>query len=261
MDPNQLVSVIIPAHNEALCIGVVIDQLQHFIAHTDLPFRWEILVVDNGSTDNTAAVALQHGATVIREPRLGYGAACWHGTRVGQGDIFLFIDGDGAVAIEDCRKLLLSIIQGSDFAIGVRTNPEPGSMTIAQRFGNQLACTLIGFLWQYPVRDLGPFRAIRRDVFDQLRMADRDYGWTIEMQLKAYGLKLFVVEVPVRWRARVSGSSKIGGTITGVFRAGKSIIGMIAKFWWQRRSIHNPPFNHSKTFPRTNKEIHDAKFK
>ena len=235
MKPNHLVSIIIPAHNEANCIGLVLVQILKFVARCNLPLRWELLVVDNGSTDSTAAIARQHGVKVIRAPKLGYGEACWQGVQASRGEVLLFVDGDGAVAIDDSWNLLVALMQGADLAIGVRTYAEPGSMTTAQRFGNQLACTLMRTLWGYPVQDLGPLRAITRHALDQLHMVDRDFGWTIEMQLSAYRAQLCVVEVPVRWRARLGGHSKIGGTVLGVLRAGRDIIGMLARFWWQQR--------------------------
>ena len=235
MKSNSLISVIIPAYNEEDSIGQVLDQLYQFIERVALSLKWEILVVDNGSTDKTAAIAKQHGARVIEAPRLGYGEACWQGVQASAGDVLLFVDGDGAVDFDDTPDLLHALKQGADLAIGVRSNPEPGSMTLAQRFGNQLACILMRLIWRYPVVDLGPFRALSRDFFNQLPMADRQYGWTIEMQLHAYYCQARVEDVPVRWRARMAGQSKIGGTVRGVFCAGRDIIGMIFKLWWQQR--------------------------
>ena len=234
MNRDTVVSVIIPAHNEAECIGEVVDDLKAFSLHSDLDVGWEILVVDNGSTDTTSQVACDNGAVVIAEPRLGYGQACWRGIEECLGDILLFVDGDGSVDVLDIKSVLHELTQGADLVIGVRSWAEPDSMTLAQRAGNWLACFLIRALWGYPVRDLGPLRAIHKETLQQLNMFDRDYGWTIEMQLNAYSRGLRVVDVPVHWLSRISGQSKIGGTLKGVFLAGRDIIGTIFKLWWRQ---------------------------
>lgn len=234
MSNTHLVSIIIPACNEADCIGTVLDHITQF-CRNDQRVRWEVIVVDNGSTDDTTAISITHGAKTVFEPRKGYGQACWRGVQESTGDILMFIDGDGAVQMEDARFLLDSLFLGADLVIGIRTRPDPGAMTLPQRFGNWLACALIQLIWHYPIQDLGPFRVLRRNFFHRLQMADRDFGWTIEMQLKAYGIQANIVDCPVRWRARISGHSKIGGTLQGIYRAGRDILGMIARLWWQQR--------------------------
>ena len=239
MNSDTVVSVIIPAHNEAECIGQVVDELKAFSRQSDYEAQWEFLVVDNGSTDGTGQIARKHGALVIDEPRLGYGQACWRGIEASQGEILLFVDGDGAVDVKDIKSVLQALTQGADLVIGVRRLPDVGSMTLAQQTGNRLACFLIRTLWGHPVSDLGPLRAIHKDSLRQLNMSDRDYGWTIEMQLNAYNLGLSVRDVPVRWRSRISGQSKIGGTLKGVLLAGRDILGMIFKLWWRQLKNNN----------------------
>ena len=228
-------SVVIPARDEALCITSVIAE---WFAQRDsnrLLDLLEIVVADNGSRDGTGKLARVSGARVIEVAQPGYGRACWEGAQYSRGSILMFVDGDGAVDPSQARLLLQRIDEGADLVIGVRERAAPGSMTAPQRFGNWLACALIRTLWPVPAPDLGPFCAIRRDAFDALRLRDRSFGWTVEMQVRAHAIGLRVAYCPVAWRRRVAGRSKVSGTVSGVFNAGVGILGMIAKLWLRER--------------------------
>jgi glycosyltransferase involved in cell wall biosynthesis len=235
------VSAIVPARNETLCIGAVVRGLLSLRSASGLPLVFEVVVADNGSSDATAEVALAAGARVLHVPQPGYGNACWHAAQASCGDVLLFVDGDGAADPHDAPLLLAALERGADLVVGVRHRPAPGAMSPAQRFGNALACMLMRWLWRMPVSDLGPYRAIRRDAFDALELNDRSFGWTVEMQVRAFVLAQRVVERPVAWHARAAGVSKISGTLRGVFGAGIGILGMIARLWWHERQRAVPP--------------------
>ena len=219
------VGVIIPARNESAALGHVFAEIPRALVH-------EIIVVDNGSTDETAAVARAGGARVVTEPTPGYGRACRAGLAAldPSVDTVVFLDGDRSDYPEELPIVLEPIAQGrADLVIGSRVrDAQPGSLTIPQRFGNRLACALMR--WWFGVRytDLGPFRAIRREALDQLQMEDRAYGWTVEMQAKAARRGLRIAEVPVRYRPRL-GRSKISGTVSGTLKAGIAILSTIVR--------------------------------
>ena len=219
------VSIIIPARNEALALDQVLEEIPRSFVH-------EIIVVDNGSTDQTADVARRHGARVVHEPIPGYGRACLAGLAAldGVSDTVVFLDGDHSDYPEELPKLLEPIEQGrADLVIGSRTaHAQPGSLSPQQRFGNRLACALMRACFRVRYTDLGPFRAIRREALEQLGMIDQAFGWTVEMQAKAALRGLRIVEVPVRYRRRI-GRSKISGTVRGTLRAGKAILTTIVK--------------------------------
>jgi len=193
-----------------------------------------VVVVDNGSTDRTAAIARATGATVIAEPRRGYGAACLAGLahlRARPPDIVAFLDADRSDDPGGLPALLAPIIgRRADLVIGSRAlgEREPGSLTPVQVFGNRLAAVLLRLLFGLRATDLGPFRAIRWDALESLGMRDRDFGWTVEMQARAARAGLSVVEVPVRYRRRI-GRSKISGTLRGALSAGWKILFTIAR--------------------------------
>jgi glycosyltransferase involved in cell wall biosynthesis len=233
--PYTTVSAIVPARNEEPCIGPVVQGLLAQQDAAALPRVFEVVVADNGSTDATAAVAARAGARVVFEPRPGYGQACWSAVQASRGTVLLFVDDDGAADPAQAGALLDALHHGADLVIGVREQPEPGAMSPVQRFGNALACALMRLIWRMPARDLGPYRAIRRDAFDRLDMRDRSFGWTVEMQVRAHRLGLRVVQVPVYWRRRAAGESKISGTWHGVVGAGVGILGMIVRLWWRER--------------------------
>ena len=219
------VAVIIPARNEALALGQVLGDIPSEAVR-------QIIVVDNGSTDGTARVAEERGVLLVSEPAPGYGRACLTGIAALTPDIdtVVFLDGDHSDYPEEIPSLLDPIERGkADMVIGSRiAHALPGSLTLPQRFGNQLACVLIDRLFGFRYTDLGPFRAIRRDALERLQMQDQAYGWTAEMQAKAARAGMRITEVPVRYRRRI-GRSKISGTFRGTIRAGWAIITTIMR--------------------------------
>lgn len=222
---------VIPAYNEAGAIGAVVAQARAQ-AIRGQPVFDEVIVVDNGSSDSTAACARAAGARVVPEPQQGYGAACLTGIAAARGArCLVFIDGDASVDLRQTAALLAPLLAHADLVIGARHNPPPAAMGIPQRVGNRLASLLIRLLWRVPVSDLGPFRAVRADALARMGMQDRRFGWTVEMQVRAIQLGLHTVEVPVRLLPRV-GRSKISGTWRGVFGAAHGIFGTIGRLWW-----------------------------
>jgi len=223
---TPIISVIIPAYNEENSIGRVLN---------DLPQEKlkEIIVVNNASTDKTAEVARINGAKVVEERRRGYGAACLRGiSEVSGSDIVVFIDGDYSDYPEELDQLIKPIIENrADFVLGSRMiYPESREALLPQaRYGNKLATFLIYIFFGYRFTDLGPFRAIRFDSLKQINMVDTDFGWTVEMQIKAIKNNLRIEEIPVHYRKRI-GISKITGTISGTFKAGVKIMYTIFKY-------------------------------
>jgi glycosyltransferase involved in cell wall biosynthesis len=195
-----------------------------------------VVVVDNGSTDRTADLARAAGATVIAEPRRGYGAACLAGLahiRTTPPDIVVFLDADHSDDASQLPELLAPIVSGgAQLVIGSRVTggSEAGSLTLAQRLGNRLATALLGSLFGVRATDLGPFRAVCWKPLEALGMRDRDFGWTVEMQARAARAGLSMAEVPVRYRRRI-GRSKISGTLAGAIGAGWKILFTIARVW------------------------------
>lgn len=218
---NELkVSLILPAWNEAPSIGQVLDSLPCGVFS-------QVIVVDNGSTDGTGEVAAAHGAAVVREERRGYGRACLAGMAhlAPDGDVVVFLDADGSDDPQDARWLLEPIRKGeADLVIGARRGPrvERGALLPHQRLGNSLATWLLQRLYHFHYTDLGPFRAIRRQALFTLGMQDPDYGWTVEMQIKALLQGLRVQEVAVGYRPRI-GTSKISGNPWNSLLAGAKI--------------------------------------
>jgi glycosyltransferase involved in cell wall biosynthesis len=212
------VAVIIPARNEEIPLPGVIAEIPSHIA--DL-----VIVVDNGSTDRTAEVAQQAGAVVVREPRAGYGYACAAGVRAAaeqEAQILVFLDADGSFDPAQMTGLLAPIEdEGADLVLGSRPagGMEPGAMPPHARFGNWLVARLMRLLYGLRVTDLGPYRALRMDLLSRLKMREVTYGWPTEMMVKAARLDARVVEVPVRYRVRRGGRSKVSGTVRGTFLA------------------------------------------
>jgi glycosyltransferase involved in cell wall biosynthesis len=229
MNNKKDIRLVIPAYNEGASIGLVVGDVPKQLVQ-------QVIVVNNNSNDNTVEAAMAAGATVLTETRRGYGQACLTGLahiRQGGGcDIVVFIDGDYSDHPEEMAAVLQPILNGSaDMVIGCRTkaNREPGSMTPQQVFGNWLAVFLIRLLFGHRYTDLGPFRAITWEALEKINMQDTNYGWTVEMQVKAVQLGLRCVDVPVSYRRRI-GVSKISGTIKGTVMAGYKIIKTIFKY-------------------------------
>ena len=220
--------VIIPAFNEALSIGYVIEALPNHVH--------EIIVVDNNSTDLTQDIAKKKGATVLFEPKKGYGHACLKGISYLENDppdIVVFLDGDYSDYPEELLQIVAPIQNGTaDFVVGARVKElrAQGSITPQQVFGNWLACFLMKILYKSTFTDLGPFRGIRWDTLVDLNMSDKTYGWTVEMQLKVLQKAISYQEIKVNYRERI-GVSKVSGTVKGTIFAGIKIIGWIFKHY------------------------------
>ena len=230
MNYPPIIDVIIPAYNEEKSIPKVIAEIPKFVRH--------IVVANNNSTDQTQRAAEEAGAKVVFEPQKGYGKACltamdWIKKQEIQPDIVVFLDGDYSDYPEEMKDLVQPILDGkADMVIGSRAlgQRESGSMTLPQVFGNWLATTMMKYMQGAKFSDLGPFRAmVWRKLLD-LNMVDQNFGWTIEMQIKAHKAGLRYTEVPVNYRKRI-GVSKVSGTVKGVIGAGYKIIFTIFRYW------------------------------
>lgn len=228
MNTEPIIDVIIPALNEEQAIQKVINDLP--------PMVRNIIVVDNNSKDKTGEAAKEAGAQTLLAREKGYGNACLTGINHLKAlklkpDIVVFIDGDYADFPEELPRLIAPITEkGNDLVIGSRLQyAEKGSLTLAQKFGNRLATFLLRKLYNTTYTDLGPFRAIKWQSLMELEMQDKDFGWTVEMQLKAAKTEMRTEEVPVRYRPRI-GKSKVSGTIKGTILAGYKIIYTIFKY-------------------------------
>lgn len=225
-----LIDVIIPAYNEEKSIGKVIKDIPRELVRY-------IVVCNNNSTDRTGKVAKEMGAVVIDSKEKGYGNACLSGIEYIMGlehspDIIVFLDGDYSDYPDQMDRVVNPIIRDSyELVIGSRAlgNRQQNSMQPHQIFGNWLATRLIKFFYGYIFTDLGPFRAITAEALKKINMEDRNYGWTVEMQVKAAKYKLRTTEVPVDYRARI-GISKVSGTLKGSVLAGYKIISTIFKY-------------------------------
>lgn len=226
---NYTIDVLIPAFNEENSVGKVIKDIPSFVRN--------IVVVNNNSNDATKLVAEKAGAIVLDEPQKGYGKACLTGMEYiknlkQQPDILVFLDADYSDYPEQIPEVIRPIIQEDyDMVIGSRAlgNREKGSMTFPQVFGNWLSTTLMRWIYKVDYTDLGPFRAIKWYKLKALGMVDENYGWTIEMQIKAAKSGLKHTEVPVDYRKRI-GVSKVSGTLRGVFGAGWKILWTIWRY-------------------------------
>ena len=206
------VTVILPALDEAAALPAAL---------ASFPPEAGLLVVDNGSTDQTAAVAAAHGAQVVREPRRGFGAACWAGVQAAPGEVLVFADADGSFDGADLPAVAGPVLRGeADLVVGSRlARGAPGAMSALAVLENRLLGLACRVLFGVPVTDLGPFRAIRRDRLLALGMTDRGSGWPLEMIGRAGTVGLRVAEVPVRYRPRAGGRSKVSGSVRGTVRA------------------------------------------
>lgn len=231
-DPSRILTVI-PALNEAEALPGVLDRLRK-------QGLSRIRVVDNGSTDETAAVAAGCGAEVVTEPRKGYGQACWTGLQNLPGGIdwIFFCDADGSDDL-DQLPAFLAAAKDHDFVLGDRraTAESAATLTLPQRWGNALATGLIRLGWGTRYHDLGPMRLVRRRALEQIAMEDRGFGWTVEMQIRAAESGLRIREIPVLGRERQGGHSKISGTVRGVMMAGSVILGTWGKFFLRKAPV------------------------
>lgn len=222
------IKVIIPAYNEEKSIGKVVQAIPKDVVN-------EVIVVSNNSTDSTEEVAKSAGATVLKEARKGYGWACLKGidyVNTTDCEIIVFLDGDFSDYPEEIPDVVRPILeQNMDMVIGSRAlgKKEKGSLTPQQIFGNWLATKLIRIFYGARFTDLGPFRAIKTSALNKLKMSDKTYGWTIEMQIKAAKKKYAFCEVPVNYKKRI-GVSKVSGTIKGTVLAGIKIIFAVFKY-------------------------------
>jgi len=229
--------VIIPAFNEQDSLPVVLQALK------DVPQKFaEIIVVDNGSTDETSLLAKAAGATVLSETERGYGAACLRGigylrekypdTKSQERVVVIFMDGDHSDYPEDLGALIQPIIRNdAHFVVGsrLRRSDARRAVTVQARWGNLLAVSIIRLIYGFRFTDLGPFRAIRLDRLFALEMKDRNWGWTLEMQLKACKARISIEEVPVRYRLRYAGKSKISRSLWGSSKAAAKILWVLGK--------------------------------
>ena len=227
---HEVIRVIIPALNEEKSIAKVINEIPEKLVK-------EIIVCDNNSTDKTSEEAKKAGATVLLEKEKGYGASCLKGINYinnleEKTDIVVFLDGDYSDYPEEMYQLVAPIQNDeADMVIGSRALgiKEKGSLTPKQVFGNWLATKMLKAFYGVHFTDLGPFRAIKLDTLNLLNMQDRNYGWTVEMQIKAAKQKIRSIEVPVSYRQRI-GFSKVSGTVKGTFMAGYKIILTLFKY-------------------------------
>ncbi len=226
----EAIQVVIPVRDEERTLAHVIGQLQ------GQGLR-RIRVVDNGSSDRSAAIARRLGAEVLSEPRPGYGRACWRGCRDLAPEVgwLLFCDGDGSDPIEELPRFL-ELLPDHDLLLGDRTATAAGqaSLTPLQRWGNGLATALIALGWGFRYRDMGPLRLVRREAFEAMAMRDRGYGWTLEMQVRAVELGLRIREIPISHRPRRAGESKISGRWGASLRAGSVILTTLGRMLLRR---------------------------
>lgn len=227
------VAIVIPALNEEEALRHLLPEV---LSH---PLQW-IIVVDNGSTDATASVAQAAGAIVVSEPVPGYGRACWHGFQTARqlgAQIIIFMDGDGSDNPIDLPIMLAPILEGyADLVIGSRigAHAETGAIPLQARLGNWLISRLLNYLYGTNVYDIGSFRAIHRDVLEALQMQERTFGWPVEMLVKAARAHYRIVEVPLHYRRRSHGRSKVAGTVIGSVKAAYVMLRTMLRYACER---------------------------
>jgi glycosyltransferase involved in cell wall biosynthesis len=215
--------LIVPALNEAAVVGALVRRVPRDVVD-------EVIVVDNASTDATAAVAREAGARVVSEPRRGYGAACFAGVTAIPPDagVAVFIDADGSQRPEEIPQVLAPILAGrADLVLGARVLARHHPLHAAA--GTRLVARFIAWRWRLSISDVGPLRAIRTDLLSRLRMRDRASGWPVEMVVKAAALGARIVEVPVSHSPRIAGQSKVSGTFRGTVRAGYGFLSAVLR--------------------------------
>jgi glycosyltransferase involved in cell wall biosynthesis len=224
------IDVVIPALNEERALPYVLREIPR-------PLVRRVVVADNGSADRTAAVAVEHGAEVVHEAERGYGAACLRALAhlaADPPDIVVFLDGDYSDHPDELPSLIQPILEGrAELVIGSRATGrrERGALSPQQRIGNAIASSALLLLYGARYTDLGPFRAVRWQALQRLQMSDRNYGWTVEMQIKAARQRIPHCEVPVSYRPRI-GVSKVSGTLRGSVSAGAKILWLLGRYAW-----------------------------
>lgn len=234
---GNTIGLILPARNEALTLPDVLKSIPHEIDR--------VIVADNGSTDDTARFAEAAGAQVVAESEPGYGRACLAALAALEDnppDIIAFVDADGSDDVS-CLLDLIHPLTGdeADLSLSRRIPVERGALTLQQRFGNWLSTRLIRLFWKHDYRDLGPMRAITWSALQRLAMSDRNYGWTVEMQVRALQHGMRAIELPVPYRRRKGGCSKVSGRLTGSLRAGAKILWIIGREFLCEKRL---PMNH-----------------
>jgi hypothetical protein len=235
---GKTIALILPARNEALALPAVLKVVP--------PEIDSVLVVDNGSTDDTASVAISFNAAVISESAPGYGMACLAGIaslKKNPPDIVAFADADGSDDLTRLCELITPVAQGeADFVLEKRMPVEPQALSHQQRFGNWLAASLIRLFWGYSFGDLGPMRAIQWKSLSALSMSDQNFGWTVEMQIRAIKTGLRILEYPLPYRKRAAGRSKVSRTLRGSVKAGVKILWVIFReAFAERKHRHKQP--------------------
>ena len=232
MSREPAVALIIPARDEELSLPTVLRRVPAGVTR--------VVVVDNGSADRTAEVALEHGAEVVRETRPGYGRACLAGMALLAANppaIVAFADADGSDGVENLLALLPPLLRGeADLSLARRLPVANAALSPQQRCGNWLATRLIRLFWGHDYQDLGPMRAITWQALHELNMGDRTFGWTVEMQIRALKAGLRVVETPLPYHIRIAGKSKISRTLSGVVCAGTKILWVIGRELWRGKT-------------------------
>lgn len=220
-----VIALVIPARNEELSLPGVLRNVP--------PIITRVVLVDNGSTDGTARIAAAYGAEVVYEAVPGYGRACLAGLaalRSNPPDIVAFVDADGSDELACLPVLIAPVAAGEqDFVLGERIPVELSALSFQQRFGHLLATGLIRLFWGHCYHDLGPMRVIRWRALERLKMADQDFGWTVEMQVRAIKYRLKILEIRVPYHCRSAGKSKISRTISGTVKAGSTILWTIGR--------------------------------
>ncbi|GHO91826.1 glycosyl hydrolase [Reticulibacter mediterranei] len=234
---SDKIAIIIPALNEE-------DALQQLLAELPRDFAQWIIVVDNGSTDRTAAVARSAGAIVASEPTRGYGRACLKGLQTASdlgAEILIYMDGDGSDDPTDLPMMLEPLKEGrADFVIGSRVDrrSERGAIPPQARLGNWLVSRMISMLYHVHIHDIGSFRVIRRSSLATLQMSEMTFGWPVEMLVKAARARYQIVELPIHYRKRSHGHSKVAGTVIGSVKAAYYMLSTTLRYAGGRSSVH-----------------------
>jgi glycosyltransferase involved in cell wall biosynthesis len=237
-------TVVIPALNEAANIGALLDEIWAIAADPALAVALhEVVVVDNGSTDATAAIAIEHRARVVCEHRRGYGRACLTGAETATSDILILMDGDRSEIPAELPILLAPYFaHGAALVIGsrIRGHLEAGALSAQQRWGNRIGSLLVRLIHGVRITDFGPYRVIRRDLLLGFDMREMTFGWPTEMIVRASKTPGGIVEVPVSCRRRGGGESKVSGNLRASVTTGYRMAAVMLRIWREdhRRSVH-----------------------